>query len=158
MTSFEQFLRLLASLPLLRNVGQPIPDTSVQRLASWEAWPGPSDPLVEAIHTRQAELHDRLLSGSPSAAELDAAFDELVNAVVALVRDRVPFDQDEDSWHAPTTAVWHVAWTAALVWLSETVGEHIGPELAAQWRWFSAGHWPAAIAGNHPSAHEYVVY
>lgn len=158
MTSFDPFFRSLEALPLLRNIGQPIPDSSVPRLPSWDAWPGPFDPLVEVIHTRQADLRDRLLAASPKAAELAPAFDELVNAVVALVRDRVPFDPNEDSWHAPTTAVWYVAWTAALVWLSDSVGEQIGPELAAQWHWFGRGHWPAAIVSTHSSAQAYVVY
>ncbi|MFN3652284.1 MAG: hypothetical protein ACK47B_22120 [Armatimonadota bacterium] len=62
----------------------------------------------------------------------------------------MPYDPEQDCFHAPTQAVWHAAWTAGLVALCCFLGQPVPPELASQWHWFSEGHWPCGWVGDFP--------
>jgi hypothetical protein len=123
---------------------EPLEEPGASAFPDWAAWPGPVDPRVSEIHFRQQELYDALLATSERPEELKALFDVVVARVIQLARSSVPFDEKEDAWHAPTTAVWHAAWTAGLIALYETRQLPADPEVAAQWRWFERGRWPAA--------------
>jgi len=142
MTGYDRFLSELRSIPWFSRVGQPADDRRVDRIRSWDEWPGAESPLVEAVHLDQQKFHDELRAEYPSDL---AGFNELVQEIVDHVSPSVrEYDPDEDSWHAPSTAVWHAAWTAALVAHYVKVDRAVPSTIGEQWTWFLRGHWPAA--------------
>ena len=139
----EHFETSLVEIPWFLRVGAPI-DVNVGRLSRWDEWPGPEDPGVAVLHVHQQSLFDDLLAAGP-AEDLEALFNRINKGVMSIASTRVPFDENQDAWHAPTTAVWHAGWTAAILALS-TVTKHDLPDLVRwQWRWFLEGHWPAGL-------------
>jgi len=137
------FIDELDQVPWFAHLFEPTDESGINTLPDWDAWPGPTDPRVEEIHFRQQEAHDALLAASERPEELKAHFDQVHARVIELTRSKVPFDEKADSWHAPTMAVWHAAWTAGLMALYEYCRRAPDPEIEAQWRWFVQGRWPA---------------
>ena len=88
-----------------------------------------------------------LAAGDPP--QIEALWQRIHERVFIRAKPRAPWKDDEDAWHAPTTAVWQAAWNAALVGISGSLGidldqRSLGGEwtLALEWRWLRAGHWP----------------
>jgi hypothetical protein len=145
----------ISSLPLFANVGRIILDVSVSRIASWDDWTGPEDPLVGEIHIRQQEIHDSII-----AAEEEEVWADSLNAAVTLLSKVVPYDSNQDTYFGPNMAVWHAAWTFALEVAHVTKRLRCPPEIEGQVQWFANGHWPRALkqSGKMQTANDYVVY
>jgi hypothetical protein len=123
----------------------------------------------------QVDRRERLLAaGDPP--QIEALWQRIHDRVFMQAIPRVPWKDDEDTWHGPTAAVWNAAWTAALVGISGSLSidldqGSLGGEwtLAAEWRWLRACHWPCmyfrqwgettlAIAARHYEARQLVVF
>lgn len=144
------FLAQLEAIPWFASIGKPIPAwAGVEQVFSWDKWPGPEDPTVSELHSRQHGLYDEIMARSDqqgnSLSELWAAIQA---GVVRLASQRVPYDPNKDTWYEPNAAVWHAAWTAGLVGLCLFTGHDIPLELQEQWKWFADGHWPCTYAGE----------
>jgi hypothetical protein len=59
----------------------------------------------------------------------------------------VPFDPAQDAWHGPTLCVWQAAYAAGLIMCVLGSGWPVPEDLAEEWNWYLAGHWPAGLAG-----------
>jgi hypothetical protein len=146
--SVADLLVQIESLPWFRNIGKPTPGgPGAQRIYTWEDWPGPEEPSVFELAHRQQALYDEIMRAVGHHREqLLALWERIHAAVFRLAAAEVPYDPQQDAWHAPTAAVWQAAWTAGLVGLCLQSGRPIPPELQEQWRWFVRGHWPAGFA------------
>jgi hypothetical protein len=139
-TEYDTFVAGLEAVPWFAAIGTHISEPNVVAMASWDEWPGPDCGPVERISAEQQAMRDLLKREHPEAM---ADFETLINRVLAITSARVPFNSEEDAWHAPSTAAWHAAWTAAL-WAAHLKLQIPPPlPLASQWRWFERGHWPA---------------
>lgn len=143
-----QFIEDLEAVPWFKNVGQPLPPgTNARQLLRWEDWPGPEEPAIFELSERQEALHDELLSSAPERREqLEKLWQRIGEIVIRLGASAVPYDANEDSWHAPTTAVWQASWTAGLVAWCVFLGRQVPGDLQEQWRWFMLGHWPSGYS------------
>lgn len=133
----------LRRFPWFRHVGEDSAwDELIVRINGWSAWPGPEDDGCAALFEQQQELYDEL-QADDADGHLVGLFEEVRAEVVEMVKPLVPFDESEDAWHPPTTAVWSAGWTAGLV-VGFHNGGHTPPDdLLEQWRWYEAGHWVA---------------
>lgn len=120
-------------------IGDDIDDPDVDRIRSWDAWEGPEQERVAAIHIGHSEMQGRVTGGD---AKLDAIFIAVRDRMIDHLSRFAPFDPNEDAWHGPTTAVVQAAWTVALVALHKHLHTHVPEVLAAQYRWYKRGHWP----------------
>ena len=139
------FLDYLERIPWFGNVGKPLPaGTSAKQLRGWEDWPGPEEPPIFELAERHQALYEALLKGAERRrAELSRLWEHVREIVFRRALPAVPCDPEQDAWHAPTTAVWQAAWTAALVAWCLRLGCPIPAELQEQWDWFAGGHWPS---------------
>jgi hypothetical protein len=145
--TLDAFLAQLEEVEWFSNLGAPTPpDARVVRMLDWDDWPGPEEPAVEKLTYQQQELLDRIMAETNESEELGALWDRVYETVFQRASPRVPYDPDQDAWHAPTAAVWSANWTAGLVALCLRTGRELPPELREQWRWFIRGHWPAGYA------------
>jgi hypothetical protein len=97
----------------------------------------------------QQELYDGLLAAAgDKATELKEMWDEVLQEVLRTASESVPYDSNQDTWHAPTTAVWFAAWTAALVVAHLFLSRPLPVDLLTQWRWYVEGRWPCAYAAR----------
>jgi hypothetical protein len=144
------FLAQLESVPWFRNLGDPTPGNSgVKRIYKWEDWPGPGDPSVHELCERQQALYDDILREAAACQEqLLVLWDRIHSIVFRLAAPAVPYDPNQDSWHAPTAAVWQAAWTAGLIGLCLQSVRPIPPWLQEQWEWFVRGHWPSGYSST----------
>jgi hypothetical protein len=148
----SDFLNRLERVPWFENIGKPVgPNVKVQQIFSWEEWPGPEESRCIELCLRQQSLYDEIFS---TASDISAQLADLWERIHAIVfRDaisKVPYDADQDTWHGPTAAVWHAAWTAGLMGLCLFLGRPIPSELHQQWKWFAEGHWPCGWVGDFP--------
>ena len=153
--SVADFLVAVASAPWFRNIGQPTPAAAgVDRVSRWEDWPGPREPSVAELGERQQALYDDLMRAAGGRRdELSALWGRIQALVFEVAAPAVPYDPRQDTWHAPTAAVWQAAWTAGLVGLCLQSGRPVPPELQAQWEWFARGHWPCGYATQGTDVH-----
>jgi hypothetical protein len=152
-STIDGFLAQLRGIPWFANLGRPSPeDSAVGRIDRWEDWPGPEEPSVAALHERQQEMYDSIMREPEIPRDdLRALWDRIHAVVFESATPRVPYDPDQDSWHGPSAAVWHAAWTAGLVGLYLRSGRPIPPDLQEQWSWFVRGHWPCGSASVVPN-------
>jgi hypothetical protein len=139
-SEYDAFISSLPTVAWFAAIGTHVSEPNTVAMASWDEWPGPDSKDVERISLGQQAMRDLLEQRHPDAM---SDFDAVVGRVVAIASKRVPFDPEEDAWHAPTTAVWHAAWTAALYASHLRLRIAVPAELTAQWVWFERGHWPA---------------
>jgi len=146
--SLEAYLRQLEAIPWFSRIGQPLEaQAGVERLRGWEDWPGPHDRGVDELFWRQQRMYDALLEEAGAARpELLALWDQIQQTVLRAAAADVPFDPDQDCYHAPTTAVWTASWTAGLVGWCRYLRRPVPDDLAEQWRWLQQGFWPAGYA------------
>jgi hypothetical protein len=143
------------SIRLFFALGSKIDDARVRRIHAWHEWPGPEDPLVMEMGDQQQALHDA------KEAELDQEqWNEALRVVVSVANELVPYEEDQDAWYAPNTAVWCAAWTLALEEAHVAKNVPIPLALSAQLHWYEQGHWPCGLTalGSESSALGYVVY
>jgi hypothetical protein len=144
----EEFLKSLERLSWFSQLGRwDAQEPADNRLRDWGEWPGPLHPAVDELHRRQQALYHGLLEGAgEERAKLLALWDRIQAVVMRAAGAGVPFDPQQDCYHAPTMAVWQAAWTAGLVGWCMTLGREMPDDLAQQWRWFAEGHWPSGYA------------
>lgn len=151
-TNVAEFRKALEKITWFLSIGKP--ESGMVRINTWEDWPGPEDPCVVSIHIAQQECYDSFFSATDRAGDFEEIWNSILSVVMNLAKRSVPYSEDEDSWHGPTTAVWHAGWTAALVALHLEAQREIPDELLKQWKWFCAGRWPCA---KNKNTTEYVV-
>ena len=141
---------------LFSSLGAEIDDPSVSRILSWEEWPSPEEPLVEAIHYRMQSLHDAIVPGGVG----DTIWNQALNLTVKSSITLVPYAEGRDAWYAPNIAVWSAAWTFALEEAHIASAVSLPSELLAQLYWYERGHWPCALtsASGGENVQDYVVY
>ncbi len=146
--TLNEFESRLSGVPWFRHAGQPANDSTASFIRSWDDWPGPEDERVSAIHFRQQALHDEILAANPSrSGELEELFQRVTAQVVALASQALSVNPNQqDSWDAPSTAVWHAGYTSGLIALCLATTREIPADIQAQWNWFSRGRWPSALA------------
>ena len=145
--SLNSFIASVPQVPWFRNVSQPLEGQSVRRLDSWKDWTGPQDPKVEAVHLEQQAVREDLERAlGTRREELLAVWERVEELVITAAGPVVGYDSSEDTWHAPSAAVWHAAWTACLVAWHVALGRALPRSIAEQWEWFKRGRWPAAFA------------
>jgi len=127
-------------LPLFSHLGAPIADPAIRRILSWDEWTGPEDPLAYAIGERQQSMHDAII-----APDEEEAWKRCLDDVVRHVARLIPYDERQDTWHAPTSAAWHAGWTFALEAAYVEKAMELPAELRAQIHWFELGHWPCSL-------------
>ena len=152
---FHKLERRIRATPLFEKLGVLIPDANNPRIRQWDEWPGPEDPGPQAIAHRQQDLHDALL---PPADE--QKWRSALQLVVDHAAKLIPYDPDEDAWHAPSIAAWGAAWTFALEHLHMSLGISLPKDIAAQLHWYERGHWPCSLIGEAAgdSPEDYVVF
>src|SRR5215813_4240891 len=121
MINIESFLIEIDQIPWFANVGKPSElDGQALRITSWEAWPGPETPGSGLMAEAQQERRTRLLAaGDPP--QIEALWQRIHEWVFIRAKPRVHWKDNEDAWHAPTTAVLQAAWNA-LVGISASLG------------------------------------
>lgn len=144
----NNFIAQLEEVPWFSNLGRPVSsEEEVVRIATWDDWPGPEEPAILELSSRQQELFDEIMEGAgEQAPQLKMAWDEVHAVVFRTASVRVPYDPAEDAWHGPTAAVWQAAWTAGLIALCLQTSRPIPAELEEQWSWYVRGHWPSGYA------------
>jgi hypothetical protein len=140
LASCDAFQMFVGQVGWFTRLGQV--EDGVASIPDWESWPGPEDRRVESIHTAQGEMHSRVVRDGDQ--QLKVLWDHVVERVVESAKASVPFHAESDAWHAPTSAVYHAAWTAALIAVHLRGGIRVPQDLIEQWKWFRAGHWPCA--------------
>lgn len=142
------FLTQLESIPWFSNIGKPVDAaSSVERIYDWNEWPGPNEASIIELSWRQQDLFDALMESAGSErARFSALWESIHGIVFRVAAPKVPYDPQQDAWHAPTMAVWQAAWTAGLVGLCYCAGRPVPEDLAEQWKWFVIGHWPSGYA------------
>ena len=148
-----EFLARLPAVPWFAHVGQPIADPAVPRIGDWDAWAGPEEETgrIIALSLRHQDWRDALLAAHPEhEVELEAVWQQAADAVMSAAADKLPYDPDADSWHAPTLAVWQAQWTAGLIAWYLACDTPIPDDLARQWAWYARGRWPCGYAWLTP--------
>jgi hypothetical protein len=148
----EQFLAELEQVRWFENLGKPIgPEMGVDQIHDWEEWPGPEDPATDEMTLRQQALIDELLAAAGGRSqEVEQLWERIRGMVFRKAIPKVPYDPEEDCYHPQSLSVWWAAWTAGLVGASLFLERPVPPELAEQWKWYLAGHWPCAWVGDYP--------
>jgi hypothetical protein len=151
-SAVARFVAELESIPWFRNIGRPLPpDAVAKQLRRWEDWPGPEEPAVFELSERQQALYDELMAESGARrAELLNLWDRVHKRVITCATSAVPYDPAQDSWHAPTVAVWQAALTAGLIALCTWLRRPVPEDLQQQWNWFVLGHWPSGYSRYGP--------
>ncbi|HLN27892.1 MAG TPA: hypothetical protein VK395_09115 [Gemmataceae bacterium] len=154
------FLAQLENIAWFGQIGQRLPASDKsQQIFRWEDWPGPEDPSVSSMADREQALYDELMEiASQQNKEKGLEFwNEVQDTVLRAVGTAVPYDPNQDTWHAPTAAVWGAIWTAGLVGLCRLLQHPVPQDQQAQWNYFLQGHWPCAWEGDYPEG-RMVVY
>jgi hypothetical protein len=144
-----EFERRLRSVGWFGSLGTPSRwDGGCVRIVRWGQWPGPEHPPVEAAALAGQAIHDVVFAavGPSAAGELHGTFDRVHALVWERARTAVPFDADQDAWHAPTQCVWDAAYWTALVACVLACGWAVPEDLVEVWNWYAAGHWPSGFA------------
>ncbi len=150
MTRVAKFLNTLEDIPWFANIGKPLPEGSTsKRIHSWDEWPGPEEPSVAEVGDATSDIFEELTQGEDSD-QLSKLHRRIRNSVVRIAKHRVPFDEDEDTWHAPNAAVCEAGWVAGLIGLFLWLNRPVPPGLVEEWKWFVAGHWPCDWEGDYP--------
>jgi hypothetical protein len=153
--SLDEFERSLGKVAWFANLGQPSPwDEGCVRIYAWDQWPGPNKGVAEALAFMAQDFYDRIFAASPLGADaLKALFDRMHEIVMDHAHTAVPFDPEQDCFHAPSQCVWHAAYDAGLIACVLASGWPVPDDLVEEWNWFEAGHWPASFAhepGDNP--------
>jgi hypothetical protein len=132
------------------HLGEPSPwDGGCVRMGAWDQWPGPENALGEAFAQASGDLRDGIFAAcSPAAGDLQVRFDRVHALVMSRAGAAVPFDPEQDAWHAPTQCVWDAAWVAALIACVLACSRPVPDDLVELWNWYAAGHWPSGFAGE----------
>jgi hypothetical protein len=137
------------AIPWLRRLGEDAP-YDAELIPDWDGWRGPEDRETARFDQRLLAFRvavERAVRGleRPEVAERIKAVGELVHERSASA---VPFDAEEDPWHAPTNATGASAYVAATLAGYAAFGWPVPADLRLIWSWYEAGHWPCAMAGR----------
>jgi WD domain, G-beta repeat len=136
-------------IPWLRHLGA-ANAYDAELIDDWDGWHGPEDRETAAFDQRLLALRvpvDRAVRGLErhDVGERMKAAGELVHERAASA---VPFDPEEDPWHAPTNATGASAYVAETLAGYAAFGWPVPADLRLIWSWYEAGHWPCAMAGR----------
>jgi hypothetical protein len=151
----KRLVHRVRAIHLFSALGAEIKGSSIPRIRSWSDWAGPQDPLVEKIGLIAQSLHDAVIPASE-----DENWSRALRVVVQIGAEFVPYVESEDSWHAPSSAVWSAAWTYALEEVYRSFNISVPLEVVAQQYWYERGHWPCALVSDSSMCSEqgYVVF
>ena len=132
LADIETFTEKVSGMAWFAHLGEPSPwDQMCVRLWDWSDWGGP-EVGTEQLSCQAQAIHDQFVVTD----SLSQYFDQVTKEVV-------PFDDEEDAWHAPNTAVWMAAWCVGLISVLLTIDTAVPPDLMEQWAWYATGHWPS---------------
>jgi len=153
--NIERLKDRLAAVPLFSALGSALDESGLTRIHSWNEWPGALDPGVMDISFYSQSLHDAVVD-----AVSEQEWDDALQLGVSIAARYVPFDQKQDSWHAPTMAAWSAAWCFALEEAHIANDLPIPAPIKAQLYWFERGRWPCALVSptRMDEVTDYVVY
>lgn len=144
-------LKLLSDTHWFCNVGTAAEGADVHPISNWEDWPGADNPLVIALHQDHERIYEKL--GIDGNAEKKSNWNRIVESAVEHSSEALRIKlAARESWEPMSTACWQAAWTAAIVTEMASIRQPIPMNLFIQWRWFIAGHWPAAYASDNSEA------
>jgi len=144
-TDFNDFLDTVSTIKWFSDIG--IYLDHPYRIHGWAEWDGPEHPANSALNGWLYELYEQIL-GTAKNRDIDLAplWENVIKSLTTIVKDTVPYDENEDAWFAPNAAVWHAAWVGALIFSHKYLDLKLPKILQNQWEWFSRGHWPCAFA------------
>lgn len=143
-------LREVAEVGWFQQVGRPLEAFTSQRIDSWEQWPGPGFAGVEQLSLDLQGVKDAIDRDAPRST---STWEECLGLAVKAIAKSVPgYSASEDTWHAPTAAVWHAAWVISLRFGLVACGRSIPPIVEDQMTWFARGRWPSAYTSETVSA------
>jgi hypothetical protein len=139
-----EFLKKLETIAWFSQIGQTlVANQGIARILDWSGWPGPEEFSIEAVALEQQAIFDEIMNQAGDEKEpLKILWDCIHSIVLRVASSQVPYDPEEDAWHAPSSAVWMAAWTAGNVGLLLALGKPLPDELKEQWNWYERGHWP----------------
>ena len=95
------------AIPWLERLGAPT-EFDAERIGDWDGWHGPEDRATAAYDARLLALRVAVKRAVRGLERPEVI--ERMEAVGAIVHERasaaVPYDPEEDPWHAPTNATW----------------------------------------------------
>lgn len=148
--STDTFLDRLIHLAWFEQLGRPNKrDDDVKRIKNWSEWPGPEDTAVRGLTEQSQYWHDAIFASAGNQRDVAQNLWKHVQQVVFDHASlKVPYDSKRDAWYGPTQCVWDAAYAAGLVGCHILLGRNIPPQLAAEWFWYEAGHWPCGYADD----------
>jgi hypothetical protein len=139
--NIEEFLEKIRLIDWFGRIGNDLDHS--HRILSWDEWVGPEDISCSPMGLLINEIKESLLD---VAAERDLPIEPLMEKVQTEIlveaKKYVPYDENEDAWYAPNTAVWQASWIGALMYISSVLELKVHKDIERQWKWFSDGHWP----------------
>jgi hypothetical protein len=144
--TLKEFEERLGSVAWFANIGRPSPwDHGCARMSLWEDWPGPENRLSDAFCRMHVVLRDRTV-GTPADPDLQALFARMRMLTLSYARTEVPYDPEEDCYHAPNQCVWDAAEVTAIIACALARDRPVPEDLVELWNWYEAGHWPSCFA------------
>jgi hypothetical protein len=142
--SLREFLYQLPTIPWFEHIGEA--DNSMAKvrwLRTWHDWPGPEAPGVEAAAMRAQDLKHYLEEeANRRGVDIGSTWDTTESAARTHARNALPYDPEQDAWHAPTQSAWDAGWYAALVACHLQLELQVPIDLGRIWDLFKLGHWP----------------
>ena len=108
---------------------------------TWEEWLGPEDELVSLLNDDLTKFCDVVVNDKQS-------WDKVIEDTVNYLKKFTPYDDGEDCYFSPNSAVWQAAYVWQLVELYDSKELSIPPQLSAQLYWFKKGNWPCSYTRN----------
>lgn len=150
----DKFLEILPKVPFLKNVTKYNKrDPEVYRHFRWETWIGPESPSGYTYGNMTNAWCEQLVDNQGDLAQ--TLFRNTKKQVLEIARKNVPeFSEDQDSWHAPTVAVYSASFFAGLM-VCAIAQNKVHPlniehqwTLEYFWSWYVEGHWPSGVVAN----------
>lgn len=146
----DGLLREVSNIGWFQEAGRSLEGLSAQRIESWAHWPGPGFAGVEQLALDLQSVKEEIEREVPGAL---STWDECINLAVEAVGKFVPgYAANQDSWHAPTAAVWHAAWVLSLQSVLVASARPVPEAVKDQMAWFARGRWPSAYTAETVSA------
>src|SRR5580704_9973986 len=94
MSFAADFLSQLEAIPWFGNIGKPVEaGLNVERIYSWEEWPGSEDPSILALATGQQDLYDAIMEEAGGEnAHLLSLWEKIHAVVFRVAAPTVPYD------------------------------------------------------------------
>ncbi len=151
----NEIIRRFGELPWFQRIGMPSPrDREVYRIYSWDLVPSPESPesYIQSLYHRQ--WYDSILMKSgDDRGSIERLFDSIRESIFQIVRQKIPYCDEEDVWYAPNAAACSAAFNAALAGCYYQLNGYYPEDQqpASQWSlaeecyWYVNGHWPCSF-------------